>query len=103
MNLQRVTFLRGVNDPSREGSLTTTFYRPRHNDLRFEDGFVVAKNIYVPLTNVVELHGVLEQPEVAVEDIAVNREQREHHASEEPADVEEAPVRRRGRPRKQES
>ena len=33
LNLQRVTFLRGVNDPSREGSLTTTFYRPRHDDL----------------------------------------------------------------------
>ena len=86
--IQRAIFLRGVFDPSDPSRITTTLYRPKHDDLRYENGFVRSGDLLVPLDNVVELKSLpvpsLSEPadEPAVEVTAV----------EEPA------VRRRGRP-----
>jgi len=87
LQLQRAVFLRGVSDPSEESRITTTFYRPKHADLYYHEGFVRSGGVLVPVDNVVEM---LSLP-VAVTEAAP--------PVEEPA-VEEAIIRRRGRPRK---
>lgn len=89
--LQRAIFLRGVFDPADTSRITTTLYRPKHVDLRYENGFVRSGDLLVPLDNVVELKSLaVEDPsaEAAVKEVA-----------EEPS-IEETTVRRRGRPRK---
>lgn len=87
LQLQRAVFLRGVSDPSEESRITTTFYRPKHRDLYYHEGFVRSGSVLVPVDNVVEM---LSLP-VALPEAA--------QVTEEPA-VEEAVIRRRGRPRK---
>lgn len=89
--LQRAIFLRGVFDPADSSRITTTLYRPKHVDLRYENGFVRSGDLLVPLDNVVELKSL------PVEDPATEASVQE--VVEEPA-LEEAIVRRRGRPRK---
>ena len=89
--LQRAIFLRGVFDPADTSRITTTLYRPKHVDLRYENGFVRSGDLLVPLDNVVELKSL------PVEDPAAEASVQE--VVEEPA-LEEAIVRRRGRPRK---
>lgn len=105
LTLQRAIFLRGVFDPADPSRITTTLYRPKHVDLRFEDGFVRSGDLLVPLDNVVELKStprdegcgaaagdVKEDPNVSA---LVAQD-----AAEAPQTVEEPIVRRRGRPRK---
>lgn len=87
LQLQRAVFLRGVSDPSEESRITTTFYRPKHRDLYYHEGFVRSGSVLVPVDNVVEM---LSLPVVVTEAAP---------PVEEPA-VEEAIIRRRGRPRK---
>ena len=89
--LQRAIFLRGVFDPSDSSRITTTLYRPKHVDLRYENGFVRSGDLLVPLDNVVELKSI--SPESPAAETPVSE------VAEEPA-LEEAIVRRRGRPRK---
>lgn len=97
LQLSRAIFLRGVSDPVEGTRITTVFYRPKHMDLRYEDGFVRAGAVNVPVSNVVEMTTLLGNPTET------------RHFAEEPAETpieepvhEEAdkPVRRRGRPRK---
>ena len=88
--LQRAIFLRGVSDPADPFRVTTTLFRPKHDDLRLEDGFVCSGVLRVPLSNVVELRAMPGVAECAVEPVV--------EQIEEPQ-VEE--VKRRGRPRKQ--
>ena len=92
MDIQRAVFLRGVSDPADIYRVTTTLFRPKHADLRVEDGFVVSGTIRVPLSNVVELRAIdAPAPEAA----------KPAEAGEvEDAATEQAP-KRRGRPRKQ--
>jgi hypothetical protein len=102
LQLQRAVFLRGVSDPSETARITTVFYRPKHLDLRYEEGFVRTGQVSVPLSNVVEMITMLGN----------SVERREMPAPSEPEDTpvptvqepiasEEAkPFRRRGRPRK---
>jgi hypothetical protein len=87
--LKRAIFLRGVSDPAEFSRVTTTLFRPKHDDLRFEGGFVCSRELRVPVSNVVELV-VLAEPAESAEQAPVEE-------VEEPK-VEE--VRRRGRPRK---
>ena len=94
--LQQAVFLRGVNDPADPGRITTTLYRPKHKDLRFDQGFVRSGDVLVPLDNVVELRSI--RPE-AVDDHAPGVAGEEVTAPAPEPVVEEAP-RRRGRPRK---
>lgn len=98
--LQRAIFLRGVFDPCDSSRITTTLYRPKHMDLRYEEGFVRAGDLLVPLDNVVELKSlpvdfapVAELAKDAPENVDVVVVQ-EAAAQEEPL------LRRRGRPRK---
>lgn len=93
VELKRAIFLKGVYDPSDANRITTTLYRPKHTDLRLEGGFVRSGQLLVPMTNVVELLGLAEEPASAIED-------KEAAVEPEVAEVEEQPVRRRGRPRK---
>lgn len=58
IELQRAIFLRGVFDPADATRITTTLYRPKHQDLRYEDGFVRSGDLMVPLDNVVELKSI---------------------------------------------
>lgn len=99
--LQRAIFLRGVFDPCDPSRITTTLYRPKHVDLRYEGGFVRAGDLLVPLDNVVELKSlpvdfapIAELATAAPEntDVVV--------IQEVPATIEEPILRRRGRPRK---
>lgn len=94
MDIQRAVFLRGVSDPADIYRVTTTLFRPKHADLRVEDGFVVSGNIRVPLTNVVELRAIDAPPAQAAEPAEAGEV--------EDAATEQAP-KRRGRPRKQPS
>lgn len=55
MDLKRAVFLRGVWDPADPSRITTTLYRPRHPDLRLENGFVRCLSVLVPVSNCVEL------------------------------------------------
>lgn len=94
LELKRAIFLKGVYDPADTSRITTTLYRPKHTDLRLEDGFVRSGTLLVPMTNVVELQQHVEE---AVE------ERVEEPAQETPVwpTVEAAlEPRRRGRPRK---
>jgi len=93
--LQQAVFLRGVNDPADPGRITTTLYRPKHKDLRFEQGFVRSGDVLVPLDNVVELRSI--KPDTTPDEAPVEGEEVVEAAPE--TVVEEAP-RRRGRPRK---
>lgn len=93
VELKRAIFLKGVYDPSDANRITTTLYRPKHTDLRLEGGFVRSGQLLVPMTNVVELLGLAEEPPAAIEDEEVAVEP-------EVAEAEQQPVRRRGRPRK---
>lgn len=96
--LQQAVFLRGVSDPADPGRITTTLYRPKHQDLRYQDGFVRSGSVLVPLDNVVELRSLAPEPtnilaaldtQPIVQEPAVNDD-----AAQEPT------LRRRGRPRK---
>jgi len=93
VELKRAIFLKGVYDPADSNRITTTLYRPKHTDLRLEGGFVRSGQLLVPMTNVVELLGLAEEPAAAIED-------KEAAVEPEVAEVEQQPVRRRGRPRK---
>lgn len=99
--LQRAIFLRGVFDPCDPSRITTTLYRPKHMDLRYEGGFVRAGDLLVPLDNVVELKS-LPTEFAAVAELAANAPENTDAVviQEEPATVEEPILRRRGRPRK---
>lgn len=95
--LQRAIFLRGVFDPSDPSRITTTLYRPKHLDLRFENGFVRSGDLLVPLDNVVELKSLpVVEPAPAVEPAEPEPAVLTAHENQEPQDS----VRRRGRPRK---
>jgi hypothetical protein len=94
MDIQRAVFLRGVSDPADIYRVTTTLFRPKHADLRFEDGFVVSGNIRVPLSNVVELRAIDAPAPEAAEPAEAGEV--------DDAATEQAP-KRRGRPRKQPS
>jgi len=94
LELKRAIFLKGVYDPADTSRITTTLYRPKHTDLRLEDGFVRSGVLLVPMTNVVELQQHVEE---------VIEERVEEPAHEVPVwpTVEAAlEPRRRGRPRK---
>lgn len=96
LQLQRAVFLRGVSDPVETARITTVFYRPRHLDLRYQDGFVQAGTVNVPVSNVVEMITLLGNH------IETARfESDEQPETQQESAVEEAkPFRRRGRPRK---
>lgn len=102
LQLQRAVFLRGVSDPVENSRITTVFYRPKHLDLRYRDGFVQAGNVTVPVSNVVEMITILGnhieaarfEPEPEPESASAPETQ------QEPAVEEAKPFRRRGRPRK---
>ena len=112
LQLQRAVFLRGVSDPIENSRITTVFYRPKHLDLRYRDGFVQAGNVTVPVSNVVEMITLLGNPLVTARfEPAVliapasnaeygGQEDTVYAASGEPQVEEDKPVRRRGRPRK---
>lgn len=95
--LKRAIFLKGVYDPADASRITTTLYRPKHDDLRLEDGLVRSGCLLVPLTNVVELQVIAEAKpptsEQVIESINVGM------AEALEAAQEDAP-KRRGRPRK---
>lgn len=91
LQLQRAIFLRGVFDPSDPSRITTTLYRPKHGDLRYENGFVRSGDLLVPLDNVVELKTV---PVPQIED----PKEPPHAVVAVKEEPEAAPVRRRGRP-----
>ena len=93
MDLQRAVFLRGVSDPSDIYRVTTTLFRPKHADLRIEDGFVASGNIRVPLSNVVELRTVDAPAPEATQPVEADGEVEDVAYSQAP--------KRRGRPRKQ--
>lgn len=95
MDIQRAVFLRGVSDPADIYRVTTTLFRPKHPDLRVENGFVASGNVRVPLSNVVELRALDAPAPEAAEPAEVGGEV-------EYAATEQAP-KRRGRPRKQPS
>lgn len=99
--IQRAVFLRGVDDPSEKSRITTTFYRPKHMDLRYEEGFVKAGSTLVPLNNVVEMISIKLEP-VAVPVVCVEPSDDAPEVSEKVSvtDEEDKPARRRGRPRK---
>lgn len=102
--LKRAIFLKGVYDPADASRITTTLYRPKHVDLRLEDGLVRAGNLAVPLNNVVELqlHDAEKPVAPAVDPRQVTVEQvldSLNIGSEAVATTEDAP-KRRGRPRK---
>jgi hypothetical protein len=90
LELKRAIFLKGVYDPADTNRITTTLYRPKHHDLRLEDGYVRSGPLLVPMNNVVELQQHIEEPVQAPVESAPE-------AVGEP--VSEEP-RRRGRPRK---
>ena len=103
LQLQRAVFLRGVSDPTETSRITTVFYRPKHEDLRYEGGFIRAGVVSIPLSNVVEMITLLgntieRHPEVPADVDALATE-----IEEQPADAEDKPYRRRGRPRKAQS
>lgn len=106
MELKRAILLRGVTDPADSTRLTTVLYRPKHTDLRWEDGFVRSGDVMVPLDNVSELRVLVPEADVPHADTIIDRTARVHanpvtveKAEETP--VEEAkPIRRRGRPAK---
>lgn len=106
MELKRAILLRGVTDPADATRLTTVLYRPKHKDLRWEDGFVRSGDVMVPLDNVSELRVLTPEAGLSIEDHGIDRTARVHVASvavdqAEETPVEEAkPVRRRGRPAK---
>jgi hypothetical protein len=105
LTLQRAIFLRGVFDPADPSRITTTLYRPKHTDLRFEDGFVRSGDLLVPLDNVVELKSISrdEGNEAATSDVKEDQNAIApvaQDAVEAPQTIEEPVVRRRGRPRK---
>jgi hypothetical protein len=93
MDIQRAVFLRGVSDPADIYRVTTTLFRPKHADLRVEDGFVVSGNIRVPLSNVVELRAIDAPPAEATEPAEAGGEVEDVASTQGP--------KRRGRPRKQ--
>ena len=92
--LQRAIFLRGVSDPADAFRVTTTLFRPKHDDLRLEDGFVCSGVLRVPLSNVVELRAMPGVAESAVEPAV-------EPAVEQVEEPQVEEVKRRGRPRKQ--
>lgn len=95
VELKRAIFLKGVYDPADSNRITTTLYRPKHTDLRLEAGFVRSGTLLVPMTNVVEL--------LEFEAAPVEPPQDEETVTYEEVLAsfpDEAPVRRRGRPRK---
>ena len=87
LELKRAIFLKGVYDPADTNRITTTLYRPKHTDLRLEDGFVRSGALLVPMTNVVEL-------QQHVEEVV------EERVEEPVVEVQTEEPRRRGRPRK---
>lgn len=99
VQLQRAVFLRGVSDPTEVARITTVFYRPKHVDLRYQDGFVKAGPVNVPLSNVVEMLTILgnhiERQEIPAPPVELEEPKPESKPSEEAK-----PFRRRGRPRK---
>jgi hypothetical protein len=104
LTLQRAIFLRGVFDPADPSRITTTLYRPKHMDLRYEDGFVRSGDLLVPLDNVVELKSIPRDegsgaPDCDVKE-ASNVSALVAQASVETDETPEPIVRRRGRPRK---
>lgn len=112
LQLQRAVFLRGVSDPLENSRITTVFYRPKHLDLRYRDGFVQAGNVTVPVSNVVEMITLLGNPIVTARFepavlVIPNQNPAIGVADDAPIQVigeheveEDKPVRRRGRPRK---
>jgi len=108
LQLQRAVFLRGVSDPIENSRITTVFYRPKHLDLRYRDGFVQAGNVTVPVSNVVEMITLLGNPLVTARfepAVVVGNPNpitfdEMPAIAEEPQVEEDKPVRRRGRPRK---
>lgn len=109
MELKRAILLRGVTDPADATRLTTVLYRPKHGDLRWENGFVRSGDVLVPLDNVSELRSYTPEVEKPAEDKPIDLKERVHHAVvsvesavEKPVEptVEEKPLRRRGRPAK---
>jgi hypothetical protein len=105
LTLQRAIFLRGVFDPADPSRITTTLYRPKHMDLRFEDGFVRAGDLLVPLDNVVELKSIPRDEGSGAPACDVKEDPNvsalvAQDAVEAAETVEEPVIRRRGRPRK---
>jgi hypothetical protein len=98
--IQRAVFLRGVDDPSEKSRITTTFYRPKHMDLRYEEGFVKAGYTMVPLNNVVEMIALKLEVAIEAPEAAPIVEALETSEKESVTDEEDKPARRRGRPRK---
>lgn len=96
LQLQRAVFLRGVSDPVENARITTVFYRPRHLDLRYRDGFVQAGPVSVPVSNVVEMITMLGNTIVS----ATFDAEEQPATQQEPVVEEDKPFRRRGRPRK---
>ena len=100
--LKRAIFLTGVYDPADASRITTTLYRPKHVDLRLEDGLVRSGPLLVPLTNVVELQVYTEEKPVApaVDPRQMTVEEVLESINVSDVVVEQPEQKRRGRPRK---
>lgn len=97
--LKRAIFLKGVYDPADASRITTTLYRPKHDDLRLEDGLVRSGFLLVPLTNVVELQVLAEaKPDVPTSEQVI--ESINAGMAEALEAAQDDGPKRRGRPRK---